>query len=261
MRCTRSWLVGLLGAMVLTGANTDTRAGDVRLAFDVTSPVTLHEPVLLRLTFENRLPDRIDIDLGKNAIGNLLMSITSPGGSMVGADLSIPTRPEDAFIMAKKVLHSGERYSQEILLNRWFSFDNVGLYRLAVQFRGVVRTAGGEVVCIPSAGSAVIEVRPRDEQRLRTTCEQWLDRLRRSQHADDANHAAQAISSINDPVVVEYLPSVIATEIMVADSAIDALQRLATPEAIRALEDATKDKRRTVVELAERALAAIRRKQ
>jgi hypothetical protein len=233
-------------------------SGDVRVSFDVKPSLTQHEPVILRLTFDNTSPDRIQIDLGRNAVGSLRFSLTPPNRATVTADPSRVTGPGGLFVMATKTVEPGERYFQEVLLNQWFGFEDVGAHRFEVEFRGAVKAGGAEVVAAPRTASWVIEILPRDEQRLREVCEEWLGRVRQRSDWDDAAHAARAISSINDPVVVEYLPAVIATEMMVANYAIDALRQIATPEAVKVLEDATKDRRQTVVELAEAALAEIR---
>jgi hypothetical protein len=234
---------------------------DVRLSYRTNPVVTLHEPVFLELTIENGRPDRIEVDLGRNYVGELHLSLRRPRGSTISAEPGRVTGLGGLSVRGNAALNAGERHSQQILLNEWFEFPDVGLYGLDVRFSGVIRAASGETVEVPRTGSLGIEVLPRDEDQLRQVCDALLDRVRQSRESDEARDAARALASINDPIVVQYLPAVIKTEIMVADCAIDALQRLGTDEAIWALEEAAKDKRQTVSELAQSALAAIRAKR
>jgi hypothetical protein len=252
------WPLCTVAAILTVGLDSRSALQEVKVSYHVTPSITVHEPVFLKLSFENGLANPVEIDLGLNSLGSLFMSVTSPTGAMVSADPSRVTRPEGRFEMTKKTLNVGEQYSQQVLLNDWFTFDNVGEYRFEVTFRGSVRTATGEKLAIPSRATSVIRVLPRYEDRLREVCETFLNETRQTQNSDAARDAARALAAVNDPVAVEHLRAAIKSEIFVADVAIAALQRLGTPEAVHVLKETTTDRRRTVVELAEQALAAIR---
>jgi hypothetical protein len=157
-------------------------------------------------------------------------------------------------------LKPGERYVQRILLNEWFDFGDVGPYSLDIQFVGAGRTASGENITIQPSASLPIVVFPRDAEKLREACNRWLDRLRQTRDGDDAREAAKALASVNDPVAVAYLRGAIKSDMGVFNYPITALMRMATPEAIQVLEEAATDNRSSVVELAEAALAEIRKR-
>ena len=232
-------------------------AVQLRSSYRVDSPITLHEPVILEREFDNSTSEAIDLHLGRNSLGGLILSLIRPNGATVTAHPGEGPAIGGPYTMNTIRMKPGEHYVQRILLNEWLDFGDVGSYRLDVRFKGAGRTASGDNVTISRDASVAIMVLPRDGEKLREVCNGWLNQLLQPRDADDAREAAKALASINDPIAVGYLRDVIRSDMSVFNYAITALRRMATPEAIQVLQEATADKRPMVVKLAEAALAEI----
>jgi hypothetical protein len=195
----------------------------------VPKQVTLHEPVVIEVHVNNELGDRLDVDLGLSNVRSFAISIMKPDGLTAAVRLL----GRDGFQNGGRYrLAPGERLEKWIVLDEWTQLDQVGKYRVTIQFNGVLRTVKGNVPGVSKPLVSVVEVLPRDEEKLRATCVLLASRSLSTAGGEDA---AVALSHVTDPVAVPYLVQS-AEGSFFPQHQIEGLVRIGGPEARAALE-------------------------
>jgi hypothetical protein len=236
--------------------------GSVTLTYVSPSVLSVHEPATIEVVVKNDRTDTVALELGKNDVGNLQLTLRPPTGPIVAVD---PRRPlpgilEEGFTNRPTWLQSSERRTYYMFLNEWFgSLDVEGQYQLEINFIGPVTTESGDDIAVARQASVVFTVGPLDLLELRGTCERLAQRARSSADAQEALRAAKALSYVRHPIAVEYLEWLIergkvVESLAVEDWAIHALQRMAIPEARDALMRARLNTRPVTMKLVDAAL-------
>lgn len=193
-----SWAVGL--------AVTAVPAQDsVPFSFSLrNSRVTLHEPVIVELTVENKLSDTIKFQLGFNRKANFRLNVLEPGHARVLP----PGLKEGGFGRLGDIsVGPSETFKQNVLLNEWYEFPQVGTYQIQLKLVDLALNADDGTLLFNEVSSTVmhLEVQPRDPKRLAAVCKSLAESTGiggvYAKQIDDA----MALSYVVDPVAIPYL--------------------------------------------------------
>jgi hypothetical protein len=193
--------------------------------------LTLHEPVLLILEIRNDSRESMHIDLGKDRKENFLFAITPPGGGRI----QLPQLRRSGFGRGGNVeIAGGDEYSQSIVLNEWYDFNEIGSYDIEMRFAKLVFT-GDEVVGAREHFELRFDIGVRSEEVLMKRCEALVAGIESSNSYERWSEGALALSYIKDPIAIPYLKKILGANKLVEPTAILGLERIGTPEAARAL--------------------------
>lgn len=197
------------GPVSTTSARPPEQSAKVIVSFSLAQAhLSLHEPVFLNFTIENRTSDPVVVDLGANRKEAFLFTIVKPDGSK--AELPLKT-PEGSALVGKAWLHPGQKYSQSILLNEWSEFESLGQHEISVRLvephKRLVPLAKPDVYDIYDTPEfrTTLDIGPRDETRLNKICADLEIQAINADLTHEVSDAAKALSLINDPVAIPYL--------------------------------------------------------
>lgn len=261
----RVWPAAVLSLVLLSPQPSrtaqDTDASAVSLAFDVVSPSTQHEPVVLYLVVRNQTSGRVFIDLGRNLVGNTRVTITPPGpqGSPITIDESLPKGAGGLSVRGTMFIEPQRTFEHEIVLNRWADFDSVGAYRIQADFVGRLESTEGKPIAVAVGRHWVgtLRVTPRNEQSLRAVCEKLTKEIEATDDAERLLRAIEKLSAVKDPVAVEYLDRAAKASRIVGDAAIKALEHIGNDSARNVLSEMSKGADFDHAEAARRAVARL----
>jgi hypothetical protein len=166
------------------------------------STVTLHEPVPIEFSLDNESRGEVTIELGYNREGNVQFEIITPGGSAVSPP---PLRRHGGISRYPELtLPVGQRYHQQLILEKWYVFPKPGDYRITVTLKATIRTGSSAPSPIEFAQQLAVKVDPRDPRRLAQVCAR-LAQSARSSDAETVLDAARLLSYADDVVAVPYL--------------------------------------------------------
>jgi hypothetical protein len=229
-----SLLMFMIFSLTTTLAKSGSKPTSDVVAIDMSverSVLSLHEPVVLTLTITNGRRDPIQIDLGKDRKENFKIAITPPKGEKV----YLPQLRKSGFGRTGNVTVSGgQSYLQKVVLNEWYSFAETGVYGIDVEL-GKPAIAAGNIVGGQQSFRATLEIGPRDQEALARGCEALASGVEASGSYERSAENALALSYVNDPVAVPYLARSLMANKLVEPIAIEGLERIGTPEAVRAL--------------------------
>ena len=193
----------------------------------------------------------IFFDLGFRKKGRFQITVTPPGGSTI----RVPSLSEEGFGSGGSMsLAAGELYSQPVLLNEWYDFEQAGDYDVQIALPGPIRTS--KVTVINSTAERLrFHIAARDEGKLRRTCELLVRTAISAKRYEEQANAALALSHVVDPVAVPFLRGVLLAG-SVDYIVIEGLRRIGSGEAKAVLEEAS---RSSDAERAALARDAIRR--
>ena len=178
---------------------------------------TVHEPVYVSFTVENRLAHRVRFgEVASDGVGFFRMRLTRPDGRVESA----PNPCSGYATQLSKVEPSGS-LSLAILLNTSFDLDTPGRYILEIGT--IPDTQHEDGLPDPTRGVVVIDVGPRDPERLTRICADLEDKILRP--VPGADSGGGALEYIRDPIAVPFLARVL-----------DAMENRDGPLVIRALE-------------------------
>jgi hypothetical protein len=218
--------------------------------------LTLHEPIVLGLGLTNDTKDALQIDLGRGRIENLLFSITSPDGTVQ----QLPQLRRSGFNrVGTLTINPGQSYHQQIVLNEWFSFNDVGKYNIALRLAKPA-SADGRTIANSGSASVRLEVQPRNEAILSGRCQELARAVETSISYEDAANSALALSYVNDPAAVPSLKRVLRSNKLVEPIAIEGLERIANKEAVNTLLPVANMNENNTAALARAALLRIQAK-
>jgi len=200
-------VLGVSLAIAPASMNGEGPSSDVSLSFSAPARLTLHEPVSLRIGVVNNRNEPITIDLGKNFIGNSKLVLAKPDGSRVPVD---PAKPdpsvaEEGFFPGPVNVEAGSVFTREVVLNKWFDFDEEGTYNLSITFVGTARSATQTAISVQRQAVGTIRVLPRDERALRQACLELARDAKSVHSAEVAMLATTKLAYMRDAVGVECL--------------------------------------------------------
>ena len=177
--------------------------GGVAVSFALQSPsLTLHEPVVVSMSIHNGLAKEVGVDLGYDREGALKFSIVQPDGSTYTAPQIL--RRQGISRLPQLSLQPGETYSQQLVVNKWYSFNKPGNYRILIKLATAIRKDSGVPAKAEFSQELSLQVGARDEQRLEKVCEN-LAAAAMQTNAETALDAAHSLSYVEDIVAVPYL--------------------------------------------------------
>jgi hypothetical protein len=189
----RAWAAILTSLILLTpepGAIAQQASlSGVSLAFDVVSPSSLHEPVLLYVVVRNDSSKRVLIDLGRNRVGNTLITITGRNAQRVKID---ERHTGGLSVRGTAYVEPNQSLEHEIVLNRWADFGAIGSYTIQTDFIGRIESSDGRPITVQRHWTKELIVTARDEQVLRATCEELT---REIESTDDAECDVRGIDT------------------------------------------------------------------
>lgn len=204
--------------------------------------VSLHEPVILRLSVENLGTDLAQLDLGANFTQGLLVTIITPEGRVIPIP---PIEPNGLSRIGRVRIHPGDRYVHDFVMDQWYAFDSPGRYGIRVGLRYPITSAGLNFPIPESIQTVAVE--PRDEAALRRRAEALLtqafraDNTKNANLIPDADEAMLAMRYLRDPVAIPYLIQALASPVLaVQGGAVTGLSRFPEPQAVNALIGYTK---------------------
>ena len=192
--------------------------------------LTLHEPVLVDIEIANRISQPIDVDLGRNSKENIVVTVTTPEGKHLR--YVPPPRREGIWFPGKVHLEPGENYSQTMVLNEWFKFEELGRYQVHIRLASAVHSR--DAVLPTTSVSIPLEITNRSPERLEATCQDLVRRIEIARSYKESSEAALALSYVADSMAIPYLEQALRNH-MVADIAVAGLKRINSSESIQAL--------------------------
>jgi hypothetical protein len=200
----------------------------VTVRYSGPAQVTLNEPIIVEFVVENWSSESIKFDLGLDRTRHFGLVITRPDGAAVRAP-SVPPDSEGIKLIGRTSVAPGDRYVQNLLLNEWSSFKELGKYTVEITLRAGVYTAGGTRVDTSTDAVIAFIVGPRDESVLVRTCNSLASEV--IAHTDGRYEAARALSYVTDPIAVGYIENALGATDEVDWILIPGLVRIASPEA------------------------------
>lgn len=217
------------------------------------APITLHEPIVWRLQLHNASLVPIRIDLGKNYNENFIVSYTGPASEIA----QTVRLPKGGFGVGGMIsLAPDETYEQDMLLNQWVNFTQVGKYQIEIRLLLPPTTSQDTAAFEVRPFRATIEILPPDPKHLEEVCNALSQKVEGAASYQRAADAALALSFVKDPIAVPYLQRVLYAKQLVDSIAIDGLERVGNEDATRVLVDALN---RTPPDVAQVVRAALER--
>lgn len=99
------------------------------ISYRAPASLTLHEPVLVDFAVENASAEPVQFDLGDNRRALFVVKVEGPRGVLPDAVV------HDTGLMRRGLVtvKANERYTQQLLLNDWFAFQDPGQYDIQIQ--------------------------------------------------------------------------------------------------------------------------------
>jgi hypothetical protein len=197
-----SWLC----VFTATDGEAQSTAGAIYADFTTREDISLHEPVLLQLTIENRSTERIKVDLGTDGKENLKLQITYPDGRVVE-----PQSPyTGGFARTGRIrISANDSFSRQYVLDEWVTFDEPGRYVVRAEIQSPIVVDNSEIHPPAPAQSLNVNIGARDEIRLREVSENFARIAVSARGSEAKSDAALALSYVMDPVAVPYVSSVL----------------------------------------------------
>jgi len=292
MRYVALWslMIGVLQCPVPTAAQEAPVPPAVEYAYELaTRRVTLHEPVIVVLTIRNQGPDGVVANFGPDSRGHFVVRVRTPGGELtprltplLNSGERLGAAPDELTSTGAVLIRSGTRHEELLVLHRWVDFSEPGRYQVTITLPVPLRIVSADVDRPPaeplrwnlpsidmSRGATFdVDVLPRDPERLAVVCDQLVSSI---EHADDprpVHVAAWTLAGVLDPVAVPYIqralmsrrPGMLFPDSLVDQVLIPALREIGTTDAVAVLEELTASADDIRRRRAERALAALQRR-
>ena len=252
MRATIVFAVVLLPLLStnIQGANQGDQQ-DFVLSFDARTELVEGEPLIFRLTMQNRTDDRVAVDLGWDRKGGIFVLAN-------GAQFRV-TRPLAGGVSRTPIVQIEPHgtYTQQYVLNEWASLQQPGLYTLVFGLEAPYRTSNGRSSTVRANGTFRVNVSTADPAALQRKCDSLsLEAL--SGPTDAARTAAQALSFITDSVAVVCIQKVLRATTVYDALLIPALSHIETEAARPLLEEMFRARDEERYNLANDALVRLR---
>ena len=227
-------LIFLLVAVgVCTSQPKTIRGDEVTVTYSFASrKFTLHEPVVLQLKIMNATSQPIQLSLGKNYNENFIVSFIGPSGATVQ-----PRQiREPGFGATGQVrIEPGETFKKNLLLNQWIEFDSPGKYEIEVRLAKAIENTQADPSVRMGSFHDTIEIAAEDSVRLNEVCAALASQVEMASSYQEAADAAQALSSVKDPIAIPYLERALFSKQLVEPIVIDSLERVGSDKAVQVL--------------------------
>jgi hypothetical protein len=242
------------GLLVVLAMSSNLSQKPLVVSYEPESPVSLHEPIFVKLTIGNRLNEVIKFDLGKNDKSNFSVTVTRPNGSLV----RVPRINESGFgTIGKHSINPSGSYNGKLLMNEWFDFNEVGTYKVEISLDSPIQTVSSKRVDAQVNNIFTIQIEPRNPTKLQEKCEGLFKIIETSNNYSEVLEAATALSFINDEVAVPYLKKALNSRKPVGITALTGLGRIANKEATGIVKETLHDPRADVAAYAKWVLQQI----
>lgn len=221
-------------ALLTRAAVAQVGTGDFRYEL-VKTDLTVNEPVFLRFSVNNQMADGIVVDMEFNVrgYGGFQGKIIRPDGR---EDQGPKPELSEIGAVVRPHIAPGGSFGVVLLLNKWFAFDVPGRYALDIQTTRPIVTDSGVQYTYPLEASVVINVGPRDPERLRHICQEFVEKDSGPSSRPLTPDAAEVIAGMRDPIAVPYLARLFKDhERGVGPVVTDALARIGGDAAVDAL--------------------------
>jgi hypothetical protein len=224
----RPLIVAVLAAQSFSGFAATTQDSQLTVVYDPPTASVLHEPVVVGFRVDNNLPEAIHFNLGWNRTSAFALSIRQPDGTIVQAP---PPKSDGPGWRGELTVKGGASYSQQLLLNTWSSFEQVGFYQVAIRMTVAIVTSRGTIVRPATTDIIQLHITERNEDALDQICRRLADTAWSSLNAGESYDAALRLSYVHDPVGVRYMRYVLAATDLVDPLIFDGLRRINSEEA------------------------------
>lgn len=206
------------------------KADAVVVSYSMPSSVVLHQPIVIQFTVNNATSNSVRFDLGRGATKNFVVRIARPDGVVVNAKslLAFKDGPMDPGRRAVPALGT---YTQELILNEWFPFDQSGSYGVDIGLAAKIQSQTGETVDAPARGVMTVQVGPRNDGVLSAVCHDLFWQIRNTTDVASRYAAAKKLAYINDEVALPYVKQIVDDTDAVDHFLIPGLVRLGTAQA------------------------------
>ena len=228
----------------------------IQVSVSARAELTQGEPAIATLVVENASPHPITLNLGPGQEANIAISITTPDGTR----RTVRVPPKDGLQSVGRVtIPASSTYVQQLLLNNWTTFTQLGRHDLAIELLSGPTTESGRVVSVEQPSPLQIVILPRDEAALVRTCERLARTTTQTSDVGERIFAARAVAAIQDPVAVPCLETLLARSDRDDWLLLPALGAIANPAALAALQSAASSDNRERAALAQDALRRAKR--
>jgi hypothetical protein len=175
------------------------------VSYDVDASLTFHEPVVVTFTVENKLATPIVLQLGRNRTEHF---------QLVAKQGALRTRPVDLgeggiAALGEVTITPGAHYTQRLLLDDWFVFEQPGTYEIEIGLSNPIRAQAGGVVPTPTRALLHFQILPRNENVLRERCAHLVARVTTAQPVREIHESARELGAVRDPIAVRYIGEVL----------------------------------------------------
>lgn len=221
----------LTSALASCGSSADASGLSMGLVRD---EVSLHEPVVVEVTFLNAIDQGVHIDFGVAEVEELDFEIVPRDEGSV--ERIAPTLgPKEWHTGGLIKVQPGAVYRSRVLLNRWLAINSPGAYEVVAEFTGTVTREDATAVAVQRRFVLPLRVQPRDPQRLVELADDLARTACQGHDLGAAYDAAKTLATIKDAVVVPSLAKLLDCGYTEQGIAVGALGEIGGPEAIAAL--------------------------
>lgn len=190
---------------------------------------TRHEPILLKLAITNSSAEPLPVSLGYDREGGFSFTVKRPNGSVI--ELPRKTVRQGISLVGTFTVEADQSYTQQLILNEWYDFSDVGVYEVAVSLRD---RPGAKKVCLETRFT--LEITPLDTSQLRQACSELVEVIKRNPfNAGDSIAAAEALLVVKHPLVVPFLEEALKARPMVYWLVIKGLEQIGNEQAVQVL--------------------------
>jgi hypothetical protein len=164
---------------------------------------TVNEPISVKFSIKNNTgqPIMIDVPFNFYGYGGFHGKLLRPDGQK---EEGPKPRAQGFGPSGRFTIDPLLSYSEELLLNKWFTFDIPGRYIVDIEMTRPVRVTNGDQLPYRGAGRLLIDLGPRDSVKLAKICSDLKDQILAST-SGASRKAAEVLANLNDPVAIPHL--------------------------------------------------------
>ena len=209
MKASAVWLAIWLGtvAFALPVPQPGSDLGD-KIAMSMSlrqSSVTLQEPVWGEFSLRNGLSEPIQFLIDNDTADRFELVVVSPTGKTTHQLLLTP-----GMGIGGTTLGPGAEFHLDLVLSRWYQFDSPGKYKIDVKMSPRVSLQSNSVITPEVTATLWLEVKPRDPDRLKRTCESLIQAALQGPDSEAKHIATLALAHVHDPIAIPYMARVAA---------------------------------------------------
>lgn len=156
--------------------------------------------------------------------------VKRPDGSVKEIPGKLPK--ETLTLLGNFDVEAQKTYTQQLILNEWYDFNNPGVYEISASLMKGRRQV--EPACLNSRFK--IEIMPFDMAQLQQTCSELVETISQNVHnVGNAFDAVKALVTVKSPVIVPFLEQAVKANHAVTSYVISGLEEVGNDEAVRVL--------------------------